>query len=131
MSVQDLSAGAANMYALLVKAIDAAVGKLQADIEDRHTLLLAKLGALELTVKSIETRLSVLELSGAKKIAPKAVEPTVKTEPDDEPMVSDEEKPEPTPTPVKKRAAKKAPTAEPKEKKPAKPKAKAAVKPRH
>jgi hypothetical protein len=131
MSVQDLSAGAANMFNLLSKVFEVGTNKILADNEDRTTLILAKLSALELTVKSVEARLSVLELNGAKKIAPKAVEATVKTEPDDEPMVSDEEeKPEPTPTPVKKRSAKKAPTSEPKAKATAKPKAKAAVKPR-
>lgn len=130
MSVQDLSAGAANMFALLSKAFEAGTNKILADNEDRTTLILAKLSALELTVKSAEARLSVLELNGAKKIAPKAVEATVKTELTDEPMVSDEEKPESTPTPVKKRSAKKAATIEPKDKKVAKPKAKAAVKPR-
>lgn len=136
MSVADLSAGAANMYTLLTAYIDKAMNRMIAAMDERHELAMAKLAGIDLNLKSVEARLSVLELAGAKKIAPKAVAATVKVEkePVDEPMLSDapdeEEKPAPTPKPratKKKEASKDVSTIEPVEKKA---KARAAVKPR-
>jgi hypothetical protein len=144
MSVAELSAGAANMYTLLTAYIDKTVNKMISAMDERHELAMAKLAGIDLNLKSVEARLSVLELAGAKKVASRAVAATVKTPApvEDEPMLSDqeaasEEKPAPKPRAAKKKAVKESvePTIEPAEKKPAKAKAskdasKDAVKPR-